>query len=168
MLRKNLLVYGLASAGALTVTAALFWPRSKEEVIISQLQGLAAASSFSQPIENPIFFGSALTERWEDYLNNPVRVTVPEVQSRLPSQPGQLAMSAALVLSRFGAFQVSLSDLEVRLTALGASVDGVAEVTVIEAGTPRRDTRPVHFELSEDGGQYLVTTISVSDHADEP
>lgn len=161
MERRNLVVGALLVGGGVLVLVALFWPKSDEERITGQLESLAAAVGFSEPIENPIFFGSALADRLEPLVTERVRVDIPEVHGSVPSDVGQLAVASAMALSRYGSLSVTLSAIDIRLSTTGAQVSALARVIAAEAGQLKSDTRPVQFELVKDSGDYQVSSVRV-------
>ena len=161
MERRNLIVGALLVGGGIFVMAAWFWPKSDEELIAAQLDSLAAAVGFSEPIENPLFFGSALADRLEPLVTEHVQVDIPEVHGSVPKDRGQLALASAMALSRYGSLSVSLSSLNIQLSTTGAQVSALARVIAAEGGQLKSDTRTVDFELVKDSGNYQVSSVRV-------
>jgi len=161
MQRRSSLILGFILLGVLGMGMALFYPQSDEEKIAEQLHGLAQAIGFSEPIANPVFFGSALAEHLEPYMTESVQVMVPEVQQHLPRERARLALAAALALSRYGSLDVSLSDLAIVLLPEGANVTAQARVTATSGSEPKMDRRPVHFALVRESGTFKVSSVRV-------
>lgn len=160
--RRNVVLFGLLALGGASVAAALFWPQSDEERVAEVLHGTAAAVGFSEPIENPVFFGSALADRLEEYLTERVDVQVYEVHgSRAPNERGQLAIASAMALSRYGSLDVSLSNIAVQLLPDGARATAEARVLASVGGSPQTESRRVHFELVREDGTFKVKRVQV-------
>ena len=160
MERRTLLAGGALLVGTLTLGIALFSPQSDEEQIRETLDALAEAVSFSEPIGNPVFYGSHLSDQFKELMTDPVQVRVSEVQGSLPSNRGRLGLAAAQVLTRYGALHVGLGDLDINVNGDQASVKGTATVTALGGGRPKRDERPIRFELVKDG-DWVVSSVMV-------
>ena len=128
MERRDLLLSGLAATGLISIGLAIFLPKSDEERITEQLEGLTEAVGFSEPIENPMFWGAALADRIEPFTADRLQVRVAEVAQRPPTERGRLALAAATVLARFGSFRVTLTELSIDLTPTGARARGMIHV----------------------------------------
>lgn len=161
MERRNLILGALLAGGAILVMTALFWPKSDEELILAQLNSLAEAVGFSEPIENPMFFGATLADRLEPLVTEQVQVSIPEVHGTVPRDRGQLALASAMALSRYGSLSVSLSSINIQLSAGGARANAEARVIATEGGQLKSDSRTVHFELIKDSGDYQVSSVRV-------
>lgn len=157
--RRTLLISTLLAAGISSISLALLWPESDEERITTMLHELADTIGFSEPIENPVFYGSALADRLEDYLTERVRVDVHDVRSKVPDDRGQMAMAAAVALARYGSLDVTLSNIEIQMLADGAEANAQARVVAHQAGEMRSESRHVHFVISKEGGDFKVSSV---------
>lgn len=157
--RRTVLILTLLAAGISSISLALLWPESDEERITTMLHELADAIGFSEPIENPVFYGSALANRLEDYLTEQVRVDVHDVQARVPKDRGQMAMAAAVALARYGSLDVTLSDVEVQMQDDGAKASARARVIANQGGEMRSESRRVQFVISKEGGDFKVSSV---------
>jgi len=161
--RRTVLILTLLAAGISSISLALLWPESDEERIATMLGELADAIGFSEPIENPVFYGSALANRLEDYLTEQVRVDVHDVRAKVPSDRGQMAMAAAMALARYGSLDVTLSDVSIQMEGDGAQASAEARVIANEAGQMRSESRRVHFVISKEGGDFKVSSVRAGD-----
>lgn len=153
-----------ASAGLVGVAAigyALFSPVSDEEMIAQVLDELGLALSFSAPISNLVFFGSALSEKFETIFTEQVQIRVSEVSARIPSSRGKLGLAAAQALTRYGSLNVSFSIDELRITGDSARCEATASVSGNQGGVMRSDSRPVIFRFSKDSGDWLIQRATV-------
>jgi hypothetical protein len=162
MQRRTLLAGGAAALGLLSVGYALFAPVSDEELIIEVLDELALALSFSEPIQNPIFFGSHLSDRFQDIFAEQVDLEVAEVSGRIPSHRGQLGLAAAQALSMYGSLDVTFGSTSVTVSGTSAEVTSEASVVGTFQGEMRRDTRSVHFEFVLTDGDWKIKGARVS------
>jgi hypothetical protein len=161
MQRRTLLAGGAAVLGVLSVGYALFAPVSDEELIVEVLDELAAALSFSEPIQNPIFFGSRLSERFQDVFAEQVNLRVAEVSARIPSHRGQLGLAAAQALSRYGSLDVSFGSTTVNVSGQSAQVTSEASVVGTFQGEMRRDSRSVDFDFVLTDGDWQIAGARV-------
>jgi len=161
--RRNVLILAILGAGICSISLALFWPESDEERISSLLHDLAHAVSFSEPIENPVFYGSALANRLEPYLTEQVQVDVHDVRAQVPRDRGQMAIAAAVALARYGSLDVTLSEVSIEMQDGGARATASARVIANEGGTLRSESRNVHFVVSKEDGDFKVSAVRADD-----
>jgi len=159
--RRQLLgaTVGLLGLGA--IATALLAPASDEELIAQVLDDLALSLSFSEPIANPIFFGSNLSEKFEDILSEHVQISVSEVAGSIPSARGKLGLIAARALSRYASLRITLSIDELTVQGDSAHCAATAEVTGNDGAGLRSDSRSVVFDLVKDGGDWLISSARV-------
>ncbi len=160
--RRRWIAALIGIVGASAISIALLYPESDEEQIERVLQRLASAVSFETPIDNPMFFGSRLSEQFQDLLAEDVRVRVSEVPFPLPSHRGQLGLAAAQGLSRYGSLQVSLSGINPKINGKTAEVKTVASVMTFSGAQLQSTERPVDFSLSKADGDWRVSSVKVS------
>lgn len=161
MQRRTLLAGGAAALGLLSVGYALFAPVSDEELITEVLDELAAALSFSEPIQNPIFFGSHLSDKFQDIFTEQVNLSVAEVSGRIPSHRGQLGLATARALSMYGSLDVSFSSTTVTVSGQSAQVTSEATVAGTFQGELQRDSRSVDFDFVLTGGDWQIAGARV-------
>ncbi len=169
MTRRDLLLFSLAAGGALSIAWAVFSPKSDEERVAEQLHALADAVHFSEPILNPLFWGTRVAEKMEPLTSPSLILSLAEIGGSPPTERRQLALAGAQMLSRYGSFEVHLEDLNIRLNETGAQAWARARTLANEAGQIRSDTRKVHFRLDKASSDYLITHIEVEspDHSTE-
>ena len=157
-----------AILGALSVGYALLAPASDEEMIAEVLDDLGLALSFSAPISNPIFFGSGLSEKFENIFAEQVQILVSEVSFRVPDSRGKLGLAAAQALSRYGSLSVSFSVDTLTITDEVAHCEATAKVSGNQGGQLRTDSRPVVLEFSKGSGEWLIQSALVRAASSEP
>lgn len=159
-MQRRVLAPGLLALGVSVMGYALFSPGSDEERVRRTLLDLAEAVSFSEPIQNPVFYASHLNEEFEDLLTERVAVSLAEVSSRMPEERHELGLAAAQVLSRSGSLSVTLDFEEIRIDDTGADAE-VSATVLADRGGLRRETRSVRFRLLRDGRAFRVSQVIV-------
>lgn len=159
--RRQLLGAFAAVLGVAAVGYALFSPLSDEEMIAQILDDLGMALSFSAPIQNPIIFGSTLSDTFESIFAEQVDIRVSEVSGKLPKRRGKLGLAAAQVLSRYGSLNVSFSIDELTFSGTSAKCVATASVTGNQGGQLRSDSRPVILDFSKESGDWLIQRATV-------
>ncbi len=150
---------GILGLGA--IGYAFFAPANDEELIAQVLDDLASSLSFSEPISNPIFFGSSLSGKFETIFTEQVQLSVSEVSGNIPSSRGKLGLVAAHALSRYGSMHVSISLDAVDVTGDSARCEATATVAAADGGQLRRDSRPVLVQLVKEDGDWLIRSARV-------
>lgn len=159
--RRQLLGAGAALVGVVAVGYALFAPVNDEELIAEVLTELGLALSFSAPISNPLFFGSALSDKFENLFTEHVKISVSEVSGTLPDSRGKLGLVAAQALSRYGALNVSFSIDELKVSGDSARCLATASLRGNQGGEFRSDSRPVVFSFKKEDGDWRIQRARV-------
>lgn len=159
--RRRAIAATVSALGLGVLGYALFSPLSEEEQVENVLRALCAAVSFDEPIQNPMFFGSHLSEQFQDLLTEDVRVMLSEVHFPIPSHRGQLGLAAARGLSRYGSLNATLGGLEIQLQEGQAEARATVTVVSNSGGEVRRADRPVDFSLIKVDGEFRVASVKV-------
>lgn len=159
--RRQLLGACAAGVGVATVGYAFFWPANDEELIAQLISELGLALSFSEPISNPLFYGSALTDKFESMFTEQVHIRVSEVSARIPESRSKLGLAAAQALSRYGSLNVGFSLEELKVSGKSAECEATASVLGNLGGDFRSDSRRVTFSLSKEDGDWRIQSARV-------
>lgn len=159
--RRQILGAGVGLLGLGSISYALFAPVNDEELIAQVLDELEDALSFSEPVGNPIFFGTSLSEKFETIFTEQVQIRVSEVVGNIPSSRHRLGLAAARTLSRYSSLDVSLSIDSLSVAEDTAKCEATAKVTGNDQGRPRTDSRPVHFAFAKVDGDWLIRSAIV-------
>lgn len=159
--RRTLLATAAGALGLFVVGYAVFAPANDEEMIRETLDRLAAGISFSEPIQNPIFYGSHLAETFDEVFTESVQISVAEVRANIPSHRGKLGLATAQVLQRSGSLDVSFGSTDIDIQGDSARVVSVATVSGNDGGQLRRDSRRVDFDFVKDGGDWRIARARV-------
>lgn len=160
--RRAVIAASATAVGVFGIGYALFAPVSDEELIAEVLDRLADALSFSEPIANPMFYGSHLGETFNEIFSENVHIRVAEVAGQIPSHRGKLGLAAARVLQSYGSLDVSFGSTQIAISGDSATVNSEATVMGALGGEMRRDTRAVAFELARIDGDWRITSARVA------
>jgi hypothetical protein len=160
--RRTAIAASATAVGVMGIGYALFAPVSDEELIAEVLDRLAGALSFSEPIANPLFFGSHLAETFNQILVDNVDIRVVEVSAQIPSHRGKLALAAARVLQRYGSLDASFGSIDISVNGDAASVNAEATLMGHVSGELRRDSRAVAFDFSRVDGDWRIASARVA------
>ncbi len=160
--RRTLLsLLGLAG-GAAVLGAAVFWPETDEERIRAVLDEVTMAVEFSEPIANPVFFGSRLADSWQDVMMDQVRVHAEEASRSGNFERSRLALLTSQVLAtRFSSLMVTLSDVSIRVARDTAEVDATV-VALTDQGTgSSAGQRSARFSLERANGDWKISSVYI-------
>jgi hypothetical protein len=160
--RRRLLSLLALVAGGAFVGAALFWPKSDEELINEQLDYLVARVSFEQPMVNPMFFGTRLAGDFKDIFAEQVFVEAPEARQTGALSPRDLALLTAKALARFSSLDASWSDKEIQVMDESATVKAKVRVVTNRGLQPQVGTRTTEMTLERLSGGWKISRIRIS------
>lgn len=153
---------GLLS-GALGVAGYLLFGSSDERRILSSLRGLLGAAS-SLPRESD-------AERARRFRAALTRATLPEVTLSLPELgtfEGRDEILGAYALADGTSLRFAIEQAEVRVRKDRADATLLTSVVVRVPGEERRQLRTVSVRLERRSGEFLISTLAVSNVVDEP